>query len=985
MLALFLALLAVLVASGIPGERLSPVVTTLTAPPLPSDVKDRDAALDVTVRARGSGMPVPGARVQAFAIVLGRAYLGADAVTDANGFARVAPLPSGEHWVVADALGFARASSHLVLTAETRVLEMDLGVGHELEVTVKDERGAPFESAELEVTSRAAGSDRLPVGGRTGDDGVALVTRLAEAPWTVTAHAAGYEDVVQRGVREGDKLVFTMKRQGALVVKVVGWDDSFVPGARVQIAGATLWPARVAETDKTGGVRISGLAAGSYALRAVFGQDCSPIEYGVMLGRGEEKTVTLHLAPGHMVSVRVMDSDGQGAAGVGGARVSLVEAGLSPFPIEGHTAKDGRARLGPISPGPASLAARADGFVPRGSIKVPEPLPDEVVVALIRAGSLVGRVTDARGFPIDGATIEIIGTDFYGAPIADDPRRSSFREAHFEATISGGAELVRAGELGVVPGPVPPIPHAFGVNASASLSALPGGEHGAAEDPWVTRNDGTFTAAPASPGRIRALVRHPQYVEALSDVVSLKTGGEASVDVVMHRGGTLEGRVVDSGGRPVSGAHVAIAATHGTLERSTTAASDGTFAFAAVPDSVTVSVARDEDTTQPAARVLVAVPEGGRKTITITLPEARDALPAKVKDDRDFPIANAQITAHSLDPAVPFRGTTFSDANGEAELANAKGIALRVEVSAPSFAPTAVTLDASASSIDVALARAESASGEVRAARSGEAIAGADVVLYTELGARHATTTPAGTFSVDTLAPGAARLQVRAKGFAPKMREVNIPASRGDRPFAIPRIELASEGVVEGTVTDARGDPIQGARVAKDRVPVYLSVGGTPPGVAVTDAEGRFALGELPEGEVTLEAFAPDVGRLRVDGVKVVSGRTTIDLRIVLRADEAARSHEPGSSGSVAVTLGEASDSPGGKDVLLVAVATGSEAERAGLAPNDVLVDVDDVAVHTIEDARARLSGPIGEDVVVKIRRGEDVSSVRVAREQVRR
>jgi hypothetical protein len=39
--------------------------------------------------------------------------------------------------------------------------------------------------------------------------------------------------------------------------------------------------------------------------------------------------------------------------------VTLAEAGLSPFPLEGTTDKEGRVRLGPIASGPAFLSPRA--------------------------------------------------------------------------------------------------------------------------------------------------------------------------------------------------------------------------------------------------------------------------------------------------------------------------------------------------------------------------------------------------------------------------------------------------------------------------------------------------------------------------------------------------------------------------------------------------------------------------------------------------
>jgi len=299
--------------------------------------------------------------------------------------------------------------------------------------------------------------------------------------------------------------------------------------------------------------------------------------------------------------------------------VTLAEQGLSPFPIEATTDAKGLAHLGPIAPGGATLGVRADGFVPRGAVPVTDPPPPETRVALVRAGTLTGRVVDARGYPIDGASIEIVGSDPAGAPIFDDPRRSSFQAAHFDAVLGGPAPLVPAGELGVMPGPVPPIPHS-GVPVPHS-GADPIGVHARTlEEPWVTRADGTFRASPASPGRVRAIVRHPQYVEAQSDLVTLLPGGEAHVDVVMHEGGSLEGRVLDARDRPVEGARVVVSAMRGTLERATRSASDGTFAFASLPDEVSLTAGVDEDDAQPEVRLIVSIPRVARRRSRCTSP-----------------------------------------------------------------------------------------------------------------------------------------------------------------------------------------------------------------------------------------------------------------------------------------------------------------------------------------------------------------------------
>jgi hypothetical protein len=969
--------LCFLVIGAIPGSSVHPVVFERELPSLPVASRG-DAEIDVTVVTDPAGAPVPGARVSGVSIVSGSAFLAASANSDATGRAELTGMPEGDTWVLAEAPGLARVSSHIVLAKGGRAITLALAPEQHLDVTVHDDLGKALAGAEIEIQ----GADPLPIGARTGASGAASVHRLGAAPWIVTVRAGGYESVTRRSVREGQVLAITLRKLGAIRVAVVGWDDLPVE-ATVLLAGSEVWPPRSAETDRQGHVRLGALSAGSYALRATAGDRVSPIELGVTLARGEDKEVVLRVGPGRFVSVRVMDGDAFDALPIPAARVSLAEAGLSPFPLEGTTDKEGRVRLGPIAPGSAYVSARAEGFVPRA----PTPVPDDggpLTLVLVRAGTLAGRVVDARGFPIDGASIEIVGTDPGGAPIDDDPRRSELREAHFDAALLAPRPLIPSGELGVVPGPVPPIPHGF------FLAPVAGAPAGSLAEPWVTRNDGTFRATPASPGRIRALVRHPQYVEALSDAVTLAPGGEAFVVVVLRAGGALEGRVVDARGQPVSRARVTVAAVRGSLERTALTATDGTFAFASLPGAVTLTATPSDEPSDLSARASVTIPEGGRETVTLTLPEARPSLTVRVKDDRGYPLDTVQLTAASLDPALPLRTTVFTDPRGEARIPNASGLALRLEARAPGHAPKIVRVEGSGpgvspsgnggETLELTLDVAQSVSGEVRTTR-GDPLAGADVAVATDVGTSHATTDRSGAFALLDLPAGSARVVARAAGFAPGEREIVI-ASKSSSAVVLPRFELAEEGVAEGVVLDARGDPVPGARVARDRVPTYLAVGPTPRGIAVTDARGRFRLGELPQGDFTLEAYAPDMGRASIEAVHIVAGRTTSGVEIRLQKDEGPRSQEPASVGGVAVTLGEAGDT---HEIVLVDVAQASEAERAGLAAGDVVLQIDGAPVHSMADARAKLAGPMGDDVVIQFRRGEETDSVRVAREPVRK
>ena len=115
-------LLCALVVAAIPGSGLRPAPIELAAPLLPP-AADRDASLDVGVRSALTQGPVEGARIQVLTLVDGRAYLAGTRRTESSGRASIEGLPHGEVWLLADAPGFSRASSQLVLMSGPRAIE----------------------------------------------------------------------------------------------------------------------------------------------------------------------------------------------------------------------------------------------------------------------------------------------------------------------------------------------------------------------------------------------------------------------------------------------------------------------------------------------------------------------------------------------------------------------------------------------------------------------------------------------------------------------------------------------------------------------------------------------------------------------------------------------------------------------------------------------------------------------------------------------
>jgi S1-C subfamily serine protease len=273
--------------------------------------------------------------------------------------------------------------------------------------------------------------------------------------------------------------------------------------------------------------------------------------------------------------------------------------------------------------------------------------------------------------------------------------------------------------------------------------------------------------------------------------------------------------------------------------------------------------------------------------------------------------------------------------------------------------------------------------GTVTAGRGRSWVDGARVSLVSEGNRRVALTDAEGRFKLADVAPGTAHVSVSHGEYATAEVDVTITLpTRADRPLTLDPIDLVEPGSIEGHVVDAEGEPVGGARVAVGLVPTFLPAGALPPGIAQTDSNGHFVLTGVAPGSHTLEALSPVSGRGQSAAVDVTAGRVTDRVRIALTEPAA----DDGSvlGGNVAVTLGErGSDSS--LEVVVANVSATSEAERAGISAGDVITQVDGAAVRGMADARKRMAGRPGTDVVIEIRREVHTVTLRVQRELVRK
>jgi hypothetical protein len=304
---------------------------------------------------------------------------------------------------------------------------------------------------------------------------------------------------------------------------------------------------------------------------------------------------------------------------------------------------------------------------------------------------------------------------------------------------------------------------------------------------------------------------------------------------------------------------------------------------------------------------------------------------------------------------------------------------------APGFTRVAQTFAAAPQELKLTLRRGIIVEGRVTGVRGRRVVAGAQVTLQQDGVRKVATTDADGVFRLRDVAPGAVRVRVEHPDFADEESALNVEATgRADRPFTLPDIDLTEAGEVEGDVVDERGDRVAAARVMAGDLPSYAPAGNPPRGVVLSDSDGHFVLSGVHPGIITISAASAVSGRGSARGVEVSSGHSTRGLRIQLRARAEPTDGDPLAAGSVAVTLGERGTAPN-LEVVVVGVAEASEAERAGVQAGDVVSALDGAHPSSMQDARAKLSGQPGSDLVLELQRAGATLKLRVLREAVRR
>jgi Carboxypeptidase regulatory-like domain len=567
--------------------------------------------------------------------------------------------------------------------------------------------------------------------------------------------------------------------------------------------------------------------------------------------------------------------------------------------VSAATDSDGRFSLQGAEPGLYTIRVSGAGIFAAELVSVPIP-GDDLPIVVARKVSITGVVTE-RGQPVSGATVEVTGdaiggtarlvTGVTGAFALPELPEGTYEVGAYRNDLAAATQhLTRLGS-----GPFSPIAlpletaavvlgRVFEREAGDGASGSPDQGRGvvaaielrpfADDEPAryaQSGADGRFRIEGVHTGRWIVSAIAPGYV--LPEPVEIEAG-RGVVELGVVAGGTIEGRVVDSAGKPVAGAELRALGGPGSAS-SVDLSGDREAALLASFGGRTVAAAATWDAESAARQDPRFVPRGELGVLLGPLPAipplgARAARHAML-DPSSLPPELAQLMrppTFAVPPSAASQWTT--DAEGKFRLRGLPSGRYTVRARAPGYAEgqrpgIAVAPGAAVRDVQISLSVGTFLVGTIRNQR-GELVIGAKLVASAP-GTAAAVSSPGaagsafgaaapdaiearsngdGSYRVGPLL-GPVVLEVSAEGHGPIHRRLELPGVPGS--IAAERREdltlTVYDAVLRGTVDDARGAPVGAARISVAQGPAQ--------GRSAASAEdGSFSISQLPTGSLRL-------------------------------------------------------------------------------------------------------------------------------------
>lgn len=891
---------------------------------------------------------------------------------DADGqpLAETTPAPDGTYrlsapgaaGVLAACPGFPAALRRLVETTAPGALDLAPVPACTLEVRVLDDRGTPVAGALVAADpvdpAWTEGERRILAStdaARSSAEGLAVlavrasgtVEVVAEAPGHVTARSDPVAPPLDR------PLELELPRGGRLRGEVLDAAGAPRPGARVRVVGSGLWPAREFPADASGRFDAGMLPPGFYEAEAYEASDVSALERGIEVRPAEETAVRLTLAPGGFLAGRLAF---EGAGGVPEA-ASVTVHGLRSrlVPIRAAPAADGRFRVGPLRPGRHLVRAVAEPFLPGEAWAEVEAGETVEVELTLRTGrTLRGRVVGPDNAPVAGARLTLSGRADDGTFVLRSPTTEALAALDRRGLAPLG-RLLPIGELGVLEGPLPPIPpRPFAwLDGRAPEPAGRDGPHAVSgpdgPPPLTTDRQGEFLLDGLPPGKFGVIVTHPEFAPLAQDVVVAAAEPVTTVVLRLAEGCTLAGVVRDDQGRPVAGANVRVLS--GGMDPLVWRSDDaGLFTVRHLPAHVALRVQLPGYFAADLELDLTGAPCAGQTEVVLRKLGGRVA--GRVLDARRFPIAGARVRVEPAEGEARWAAQgAVSAADGTfAASAPAEG-RLRVAAAHPEYVETSIET-APAEDLELVLRRGVRLRGTV-VDEIGRPVAAEVSVRADGQELRAIRAAPDGSFDAGRVPAGTYEIRGRAEGFADATVWTGVDEPARDSAAAERSVELVlRRGVtLEGRVVDRFDEPVAGAvvqaRLRGSRLPARETRSGD---------DGGFVLAGLPPGTWDVAAERDGMGRVSGDATLDVGARGR-PLELKFR-DAALPPPEPGSAAAPPETTpsGRVGYSQANDEVLVRVPAAYHAPGTDPLLAGDRILVVEREAITDLEQLRGILA-----------------------------
>jgi protocatechuate 3,4-dioxygenase beta subunit len=526
--------------------------------------------------------------------------------TDDRGVYTVPSRAGGRAWVQVEARGFRPRAVTLPPAGDPApVPTLALEPAVTLAGRVVDAAGAPLAGAVITVAPEGRelyevfDLDRAAGRAASDGDGRFLLRGLGPAAtYGLVASRPGYRAARSTAAADG---VIRLVLERARSAHGVAVDSQERPLAGVEVtirSAAAPGESVTAVTDGLGRFEVPALPADRVDLearRAGFAPMRVP-GVAIVRGSGSADLGVLVLAPGVRVEGRVADAAGRPLSEV---EVWWAEADRPPSRTLAGTLRprtpaavsdeDGRFAIADLTAGrPVNVLLARPGYLPAWVAGVEAPSAEPVRVVLERASGLHGRVEDEAGEPVPGARVRLRSAGPPPGTVGVEPRRAenaadlrADRDGAFTfAEIAPGGVTLEAWAEGFLPLEpvelqVPPNEEVRDVrlilDRGASVSgwiATPGGEPvaGAGIRIGSARSEsdaeGRYQMSGVPLGLQALVLSHPAYLRKLQEVDV--QAGVNRVDLVVEKGTTVSGRVIDEAGSPKLGVTVTLS-NRGTL------------------------------------------------------------------------------------------------------------------------------------------------------------------------------------------------------------------------------------------------------------------------------------------------------------------------------------------------------------------------------------------------------------------------------------